>query len=214
MLDIGSEKWPVFLTASRASAKMANRALLLIQGFEFSEHLEDSNWTLLTSKELSPPPTATFAPLTNEAQPANDFAEMSLADINDFMRANSQRLEDMGFIVDLWLVIDDAGLAASAPTGVVCKQSFAGGDEDEVATWSYTDEFESLRVPLDQIWAVFSGLNSREMELFDYQDINSPAESDGTTKFAPGCYREVTDRNVLERKQLAWESWRAQGFVE
>ncbi|KAJ7732802.1 hypothetical protein DFH07DRAFT_142549 [Mycena maculata] len=221
--DSGQCQWAVFLTA-KVPTKVVNRALLLIQGFEFSENLGDGNWTLLTSEDLSeksPPPTS--APLTKDQR--NDFAGKSLAEVNTFVRSNAVRLEELGFVVDLWLVLDDAGLvplgtdpaAASTSTstsnGVLCKQCFAGGDEDEIETWGYTDDFETLRAPLDQTWEVFAGLNSGA-EFLDFQDTDCTVQADGTTKFNPEARREVTNADVLERKRKAWHAWRDQGFIE
>jgi hypothetical protein len=196
-----------------------NAALLLIQGFELSEHLRDSLWTLFTSHDIptrTPPPT--FTPLA-DGYP-NAFAGLSFAEVNAFLGANGARLEPLGFMLDLWLIIDQAGLATR--TGVVCKQRFSGGDEDDAASWGYArDEFDAMRVPLDQAWAVYSNLTDqthprprRYMEMPDYWRGGSDVQVDGTERFNEACREEVTDPEVLARKEKAWRTWREKGYVE
>ncbi|KAJ7083449.1 hypothetical protein C8R44DRAFT_822455 [Mycena epipterygia] len=205
-----SDQWAVFLTATSATVKTANRALLLIQGFEFSEYLCDSSWTLFTSAELpsmAPPPTS--APLTEDQ--SNAFAGKSLADVNAFMRANCKRLADMGFLFNLWLVLDDVGLATN--TCIICSQVFNGGDDDDDPdTWTYTDDFYAMRVPLDQAWSVYSSLNEGGKELVDYM-MDGP-EPEGMLHWNPGFRTEITDLDVLDRKEIAWNLWRDQGVVD
>ncbi|KAJ7137501.1 hypothetical protein C8R43DRAFT_864306, partial [Mycena crocata] len=158
--------------------QVLNRVLLLIQGFTTSERLYDSNWTFLSSTELppeTPPPTS--APFTDDDGPAqNDFAGMSLANVNAFVRGNLDALEDLGILRELWLVIDDIGIATD--TCVICKSIFNAGDEDDADTWDYTDEWEALRVPMNEAHRVMSGLDGRGREFCDYEW--GPVREDGT----------------------------------
>ncbi|KAJ7446373.1 hypothetical protein FB451DRAFT_1291989 [Mycena latifolia] len=202
------EQWAVFVTAT-ADAKALNRALLRIQGWETSEYLCDGLWTVLTSRELpplTPPPTAT--PFGENHR--NEFTGASLAEVNTFMRASSEELEDLGIFLELWMILDDIGLATS--TCVICKQCFDGGDDDDATTWSYTDNFEALRVPIYQAWPVFSALVVGG-EFIDYQTDMS-VQPDGTTQFDTVHCQEITDPDVLERREKGWQMWREQGHVD
>ncbi|KAJ7748405.1 hypothetical protein B0H16DRAFT_1553308 [Mycena metata] len=201
-------QWPMFITAAGADPKFVNRALLLIQGFVRSEHLADSKWTLFTSTDLpstTPPPTS--SPVTEGFQ--NDFAGLSPAEINEFMNTHSAELDEMTLTFELWMVLDEMGLETG--TCVICKHPYNGGDDDEPATWGYTEEFEGLRVPLDQACAVYASLyTGREFE--DY--IANGEWPDGTYRFDPQQIKEPTDPEVLERKEKAWQLWQGQGVVD
>lgn len=144
-----------------------------------------------------------------------DFGGMSLTEINAFVCANAERMVNMGLIVDLWLVLDEAGLAAAPPTGIVCSKAIADADDEEEAAFAYTDEFEGLRVPLDQVWTVFATLShTMAKEWVDYHGTEPVVNADGTKEFSMGSYEEIADPDVLERKRVAWESWSEQGFIE
>ncbi|KAJ7629111.1 hypothetical protein FB45DRAFT_919999 [Roridomyces roridus] len=85
--------WPVFVTVSNISLKALNRALLLLQDFQYGgDYPENSTWVLLTSKTLpSTVPVPTKLPITS-APDNTDFASASLVEINSFMRAKEQTL--------------------------------------------------------------------------------------------------------------------------
>ncbi|KAJ6545441.1 hypothetical protein B0H19DRAFT_1238304 [Mycena capillaripes] len=201
-------QWPMFITAVAPDPKAVNRALLLIQGFVRSEHLHDSKWTLFTSRRLpstTPPPTD--LPIGKGA--SNDFAGLTLEEINGFMNTNATALDEITFTFELWMVLDQTGL--DTDTCVICKHPYNGGDDDEPATWGYTEEFEGLRVPLDQVCAVYASLyTGREFE--DYRgDGTWP---DGTYRFDDKVRRDMKDPEVLERKEKAWQLWRHEGVVD
>ncbi|KAJ7167884.1 hypothetical protein C8R46DRAFT_1094401 [Mycena filopes] len=201
-------QWPMFVTAVEPDPKAVNRALLLIQGFVDSENLADSKWTLFATTEIpSTPPPPTSSPVTSEFQ--NAFAGASLEEVNEFMNAHSAELDEMTFTFELWMVLDDLGLKTG--TCVICKHPYSAGDDDEPATWGYTDDFEGLRVPLSESWAVFASLyTGREFE--DY--IAGGEWPDGTYRFDSQQCKATADPEVLERKEKAWQLWRSEGFVD
>ncbi|KAJ6603225.1 hypothetical protein DFH09DRAFT_392163 [Mycena vulgaris] len=218
-----SELWPVFLTAT-ADAKTLNHALLRIQGWEYSEYLCDSSWTLLSSRA---PPAAPPAPTTAPFPARNAFTGASLAEINAWLRSSSPALEECNIMLELWLVLDDAGLRSTPQTCVVCKQCFDGFvragrdgeeegelDEDDPDTWTYGQNFEALRVPLDQAWVVFDGLAHRGMEFIDYQGSELEPGPDGTMRFKAATVAKVVDLDVVDRREKAWGMWREQGLVD
>ncbi|KAJ7092999.1 hypothetical protein B0H15DRAFT_799434 [Mycena belliarum] len=207
MSSLDHEKWAVFLTAT-ANAKTLNSALLRIQGWSVSEYLRDSLWTVFTSKErplLTPVPTTT--PFGENHR--NDFTGASLAEINTFMRSSTEQLLDLGVFLELWMVLDDIGLATS--TCVMCKSCFDGGDEDDSTTWTYTDNFEAMRIPIDQAWHVLTSLMTG-WEFIDFQ-TNTAVQVDGTATFDTKFSKEISDPKVLERREKGWQMWREEGHV-
>jgi hypothetical protein len=189
------------------SPQIVNRALLLIQGFVRSEHLSDSKWTLFTSKDiLSTAPPPTDLPVAEDCP--NDFAGLSLEEINDFMNDHSMELDEMTFTFELWMILDQTGLETD--TCVICKHPYDSGDDDQPETWGYSDEFEALRVPLDQACAVFVSLYTGK-EFEDYLGVGK--WPDGTYRFDTKTGTGITDPEVLERKEKAWKSWRDLGFI-
>ncbi|KAF8199357.1 hypothetical protein K438DRAFT_1717621 [Mycena galopus ATCC 62051] len=214
-VPVGSEppsehlQWPMFVTAV-APNKLVNRALLLIQGFERNEHLSDSKWTLFVCRDLpstTPPPTS--SPLLENFP--NDFAGWSHKKINAFMNAHWMHLDEMGFTFELWMILDPTGLQTD--TCVICKHPYNGGDDDDPATWGYSDEFEALRVPLDHACAVYASLLYKGKEFEDYR--RREKWEDGSWQFDIG-YNSPTlkDSPVVERAEKAWQVWRNQGFID
>ncbi|KAJ7336760.1 hypothetical protein DFH08DRAFT_813081 [Mycena albidolilacea] len=198
-------QWPMFVTAVAPNAKALNRAFLLIQGFEKSEHLSDSKWTVFSSRNL---PSTTLPPTSSPFSPRsrNDFAGLSQEGINAFMNQHWTQLDEMSFTFELWMILDQTGL--DTDTCVICKHPYNG--DDEPATWGYSDEFEALRVPLDQACAVYASLyTGREFE--DYRGVGK--WPDGSYQFARNAAK-MKDSEALEREEKVWESWRNQGFVD
>ncbi|KAF7342940.1 hypothetical protein MVEN_01724000 [Mycena venus] len=184
-------QWPMFIAAVAPNPKVVNRALLLIQGFERSEHLSDSKWTLFTSRDLPPSkPPPTSSPFSGKSP--NDFAGLSHAEINDFMNEHWTRLDEMEFTFELWMILDETGL--STDTCVICKHPYKGADDDEPETWAC---------------AVYASLYTGK-EFEDYLGIGK--WPDGSYQFDRGCTK-MKDDEALEREEIAWQLWRSQGFV-
>ncbi|KAJ6471107.1 hypothetical protein C8R47DRAFT_748965 [Mycena vitilis] len=201
-------QWPMFITAVAPDPKAVNRVLLLIQGFARSEHLSNSKWTLFTSADLpsaTPPPTD--SPVADKFP--NDFAGLSLEKINEFMNQHATHLDEMTFTFELWMILDQTGLETD--TCVICKHPYSGGDDDDPSTWGYSEEFEALRVPLDQACAVYASLYTGT-EFADYLGVGT--WPDGTYRFDSSVRMEMDDPEVLKRKEKAWKLWRSQGYVD
>ncbi|KAF7342938.1 hypothetical protein MVEN_01723800 [Mycena venus] len=167
--------WAVFVTVERPSAKALNRALLLIQDFEFSEYPIDSQWTLVTSKDLpSTVPAATTLPLLPDITTNNAFALMSLAEINLFVRTNEVALEDINISSGDWLVIDQIGLETS--TCLVCRQVYDSAGKEDGKTGGLTSEFRACRVPYEKAWGMISNADVVDLEGFVDEDATPEPE--------------------------------------
>ncbi|KAJ7123518.1 hypothetical protein C8R44DRAFT_783963 [Mycena epipterygia] len=184
--------WAVFVTAPRPSPKALNRAFLLIQDFQFIVYPHESSWTLLTSKELPiAPPTATRLPLADISR-TNDFAAMSFAEINAFVRAHDTNLRGLGFTTANWVIIDRKGLETS--TCLVCDQYYNGGEAG--VEGGFTDEFRACRIPYEEAWIMFANLDVANMEFEDIIDLHAGKQEDGSWKWT-AC---IPDTNGTQEK--------------
>ncbi|KAJ7732800.1 hypothetical protein DFH07DRAFT_846252 [Mycena maculata] len=171
--------WPIFVTAAHASPKALNRALLLIQDFEYTKYPGDSTWVLLSSKELPSAPTAATAlPLPPGGSTVNDFASMSLADINAFVRARDAALETADLSGLDWLVIDQTGLETS--TCLVCERYYDDGEDG--GEEGPTDEFRACRVPYEEAWIMIQNLHVGNMGFEEFVDEEAGVQADGSWK--------------------------------
>ncbi|KAJ7613663.1 hypothetical protein DFH06DRAFT_1242534 [Mycena polygramma] len=169
--------WAVFITAVRATPKVLNRAFLLIQDFEFGDYPATEGWTLLASKRLpTKPRPATSLPLP-ESIARNEFASMSLNEINTFVRTNEAKLEKADISHGNWLVIDQKGLETS--TCVVCDQVYED-DEGEGEESGVTDQMRACRIPYEKAWAMVSNLDIANMSFEDFVDEDRGEQADGT----------------------------------
>ncbi|KAJ7701408.1 hypothetical protein B0H17DRAFT_1045297 [Mycena rosella] len=170
--------WAVFLTLESPSSKALNRAFVLIQDFEYSDR-----WMLLTSKE---PPADEFeatALLLSEIL-SNDFAGMSLAEINTFVRTHSNTLsEGPDLSASNWLVIDQKGLETS--TCLVCEQYYNSGEEEnkDEEEEGMTDKFRSCRIPYEKAHAMIANLDIANMGFEDFVDEEAGEQEDGRWKW-------------------------------
>ncbi|KAJ6526298.1 hypothetical protein DFH09DRAFT_1187960 [Mycena vulgaris] len=174
------DNWAVFLTAPRARAfpKALNRAFLLIQDFEYSEYPADSRWILLKSTELPAGPLAATTPPLAEIS-GNDFAEMSFVEINAFVRAHPDALEDLGLSAGNWLIIDQKGLETS--TCLVCEQYSDSGSED--GEMGMADEFRACRIPYEEAHSMITNLDIGNMGFEEFVDEEAGEQEDGSWKW-------------------------------
>ncbi|KAJ7437205.1 hypothetical protein B0H11DRAFT_1955497 [Mycena galericulata] len=190
--------WPVFITAPRAPTKALNRALLLIQDFEYSKYPQDSSWVLLSSMELpSTPPKPTALPISDIR--SNDFASLSFADVNTFVRANDGALNDLELSGLLWLIIDQKGLETS--TCLVCEQYYDSGEDG--GEEGYTDQFRACRMPYEEAWLMTTNLELANMSFEEFVDEDAGQQEDGSWKwssFAPDT-KEFKEKSEAELKR-------------
>ncbi|KAJ7701390.1 hypothetical protein B0H17DRAFT_1004884 [Mycena rosella] len=176
--------WAVFLTSERPSSKALNRAFVLIQDFEYSEYPADSRWILLTSKKLPADEFETPTLPLSEIS-SNDFAGMSLAEINTFVRAHSNALsEGPDLSASNWLVIDQKGLETS--TCLVCEQYYNSGEEedgDEEEEEGMTDKFRACRIPYEEAHAMMANLDIANMGFEEFVDEEAGEQEDGSWKW-------------------------------
>ncbi|KAJ7123525.1 hypothetical protein C8R44DRAFT_783969 [Mycena epipterygia] len=185
--------WAVFVTAPRAPPKALNRALLLIQDFEFTIYPDESSWTLLTSKELPvTPPAATRLPLPDISR-TNDFAAMSFAEINAFVRVHDTDLRDLGFATGNWVILDQRGLETS--TCLVCDQYYNGGEDG--VEGGFTDEFRACRIRSEKAWSMFANLVAN-MRFEDIVDVDAGKQEDGSWKWT-AC---IPDTHAQEKSEV------------
>jgi hypothetical protein len=193
-----------------------NRAFLLIQDFEFSKYPEEAGWKLLTSKTLTPGEfEASIPPLRVSS---NDFAGMSLEEINAFVRTNAAGLEEMDLSVSNWLVIDQKGLETS--TCVVCEQYYNGGsdEEDGEGEAEMTDAFRAARLPYEQAHTMVVNLDIANMGFEDFVDEDAGEQEDGTWKWQsfPPQERDGDEgpNEVQVKREAALKELRDAGDVE
>ncbi|KAF7343216.1 hypothetical protein MVEN_01752900 [Mycena venus] len=198
-------EFAVFITG-KPPPKALNRALLLIQDFEFGEYPEDSQWTLLTSKKLpSTAPGATSLPVS-DIRDNNDFSSMSLAEINDFIRANEDALSAIDISSGDWLVIDQKGFETS--TCLVCEQFYNPGEESEgEGEEGLTDEFRAARLPYEEAHGMIVNLDIANMGFEEYVDEEAGVQEDGAWRwqsFSSGAddNDDMTDEDIKREKAL------------
>ncbi|KAJ7069217.1 hypothetical protein C8F01DRAFT_1015022 [Mycena amicta] len=204
--------WAIFLTATRAPPKTLNRALLFAQDFEFNEYPSDYGWVVLTSKNLpTTAPEPTRLPIDPEIT-HSDFAGMSLAEINAFVRENSEELEGINMSNFNWLVIDQRGLETS--TCIVVEQYYDPGDEDDPASeGKHTDEFRACRLPYEQAWSMISNLSIANMGFEDFVDEYAGELEDGSWRWA-SFPPESEPNEVIAAGQVAAERQRREVYNE
>ncbi|KAF8160218.1 hypothetical protein K438DRAFT_1776567 [Mycena galopus ATCC 62051] len=199
------DNWPVFITAQIAPPKEVNRALLLIQDFEYTEYPTDVNWRLLISKALpSTLPPATIPPISEIV--SNDFVRMTLADVNAFVRARENLLTEINLSSRNWLVIDQRGLETS--TCLVCDQyyfhPFQWEGEDDVQE-GYTAQFRACRIPYDEAWIVTQNLHIGNLYFEDFVDKDAGEMADGSWRwlsFAPSTEEiETKGESEMQREE-------------
>ncbi|KAJ7739077.1 hypothetical protein DFH07DRAFT_944009 [Mycena maculata] len=204
--------WAVFLTADRTSFKALNRALLLLQDFEFSEYPQDIRWVLLSSKELpSTPAKATTLPVSDTS--SNAFASMSFVDINTFVRANETALQAAEISASDWLIIDQKGLETS--TCLVCEQYYKGEDEEDGEEGGLTNEFRACRIPYEQAWGMISNLDIANMGFEDYVDEDAGEQEDGSWKWVSFDGDASDEKSEYETKrEKALQELRDHGYAD
>ncbi|KAJ7437203.1 hypothetical protein B0H11DRAFT_2108118 [Mycena galericulata] len=210
--------WMVFVTAPRVSTKALNRALLLIQDFEFTDYPGESSWVLLSSKILpSTPVEATVLPVSDI--PANDFASMPPADINTFIHANDAALTALPVSTSNWLIIDQKGLETS--TCLVCEQyyNYEEDEDGDGGEEGLTDEFRACRIPYEEAWSMISNLDIANMGFEDFVDEDAGPEEDGSWKwvsFPPDTNDDETGgkSEVEVKRERALKELRDGGYAD
>ncbi|KAJ7083452.1 hypothetical protein C8R44DRAFT_822459 [Mycena epipterygia] len=154
------------------SHQALNRALLLIQDFEFTEYRGESRWTVLTSKQLSSTAATATLPLS-DVSGKNDFAAMSLAQVSAFVRTLDAGLKQADLSADNWLVIDEKGLETS--TCLVCERSSEDDGEDVPDA-----AFRACRLPYEEASIMFSNLDIGNMGFEEFTDQDAGEQEDGS----------------------------------
>ncbi|KAJ7359888.1 hypothetical protein DFH08DRAFT_1075215 [Mycena albidolilacea] len=173
-------KFAVFVTA-KPQPKALNRALLLIQDFEFTEYPDESQWVLLTSKHLpSTDPGPTFLPVL-DISGSNNFASMSFTEINSFIRANEEALRAIDVSAGDWLIIDQKGLETS--TCLVCEQVYDPGEFGDGDGAELTSEFRACRIPYEEAHGMIVNLDIANMGFEDFVDEEAGEQEDGAWKW-------------------------------
>ncbi|KAJ6471413.1 hypothetical protein C8R45DRAFT_874961 [Mycena sanguinolenta] len=201
----------VFITA-KPTAKALNRALLLIQDFEYSEYPQDSRWTLPTSKELPASAPATTLPVS-DIRDSNDFAGMSFSEINKFVRENEEALNGLSLSSGDWLIIDQKGFDTS--TCIVVEQVYDGGEDDEdgEGAGGYTNEFRACRIPYEQAHSMIVNLDIANMGFEDWVDEDAGEQEDGAWKWQ-SFEGATTDEAVLAKRREALQKLRDGGYAD
>ncbi|KAJ7069187.1 hypothetical protein C8F01DRAFT_1111823 [Mycena amicta] len=203
--------WAVFVTATGASPKDFNRALLLLQDFEFEDYPPDNGWVMFSSNQV---PTAASEPTRLPIEPEvrhNDFAGMSLADINTFVRENGEKLEGINISGSNWAVIDQRGLETS--TCLVCEKYY---DDDG----NLTDDFRACRLPNEPAWSMITSLSTGQMMFEDYIDDEAGVQDDGSWRWAtfprpPNALTEGPEAaEVMALRQEVYDELKAGGYVD
>ncbi|KAF8149245.1 hypothetical protein K438DRAFT_1989008 [Mycena galopus ATCC 62051] len=207
----------VFVTA-KPPPKALNRALLLIQDFEYSEYPEGSQWTLLTSKEMpASAPEATALPVS-DIRDSNDFAEMSFSEINAFVRANEEALKGIDVSSGDWLIIDQKGFETS--TCLVCEQVYNPGEEEEggEGEQGLTSEFRACRMPYEEAHGMIVNLNIANMGFEDWVDEEAGEQEDGAWKWQSFEHTiddtEETVSPEVVKRQKALQELRDGGYAD
>ncbi|EED12331.1 conserved hypothetical protein [Talaromyces stipitatus ATCC 10500] len=210
------ELWPVFLTAPEVNIKALNKALLLLQDFQFAEEIPCSNWFLMTSKDM---PTGKLQPTTPPHDPdglfKNEFAGMSMDEINDFLWDNTERFEKAGLTCYTWLIIDVKGLETD--TSLVAQRVFEYDEDTE--TGSHVKSFRAARLPYERVWDMYCNLDVANMDFEDWVDESGGIQEDGTWKWAgpfpltnEGLKRAEEERKAKIEKAL--EEMRRLGHID
>lgn len=153
-----------------------NRALLLLQDFEFTESLDDSAWILLTSRTLpDETPKPSVPPLTEITD--HDLAGATLDEINTFIRSNESALQGLNIATLNWVIIDQKGIETS--TCLVVEQVY---DPD---TSSMSNKYRAARLPYAEAWGMYSNLDIANMDFEDWVDIDAGPQDDGAYLWVP-----------------------------
>ncbi|CAK5279017.1 unnamed protein product [Mycena citricolor] len=222
-------KWPIFVTVVNPDPKVINRLFLSMQSFFESEHLEDSKWVIITSSRdihdgPDGPPPATTEPWT--AGQRNDFAGMSMEALNHWTWIHMDALDDRDLFFEDWAVIDQT--AYDTGTVVVVKRWFGPSkeimesdpsvdfemtDEELMELSAHTEEYVGLRMPPEQAYMAFGPESGRKSS--DYWcGLRDTLEPDGTTEILDGAYRLDGNPKRPERRSIAFEAWRSQGYID
>ncbi|KAJ6470991.1 hypothetical protein C8R45DRAFT_1015119 [Mycena sanguinolenta] len=208
----------VFITAKPTAniIQALNRALLLIQDFEFGEYPQDSNWTLLTSKEL---PVSLSAPATalpvSDIRDSNDFAGMSFSEINKFVRENEEAFDGISLSAEDWLIIDRKGFDTS--TCLVVERVYDyGEDEDNVdgeGGGGPTNEFRACRIPYEEAYSMIVNLHVGNMEFDEWVHEDVGEQEDGAWRWR-SFEGDNTNEAVLAERQKALQELRDGGYAD
>jgi hypothetical protein len=203
-----------FLFLLTSPIKALNRALLLLQDFEFTypPSTTSISWTLITSSDVSAPNNTppvlqpAFPPLPPSILTTNDFANSTPTDINNFIRSNNHILQSLDLTVSNWVIIDQKGIDSS--TCLVADQVY---DMDEMRM---TDEFTAARLPYEWAWSMFANLDIANMGFEDWVVEEKGMKGDGTYEWVGEGAMGEQGREVVERKEKALEALREQGDVD
>ncbi|KAK7042632.1 hypothetical protein R3P38DRAFT_2891505 [Favolaschia claudopus] len=195
----------VFVTGT-PPPKVLNRALLLIQDFEFGEYPADSQWTLLTSTDVpSTAPSATKLPV-QDIRDKNDFVSKSFAEINTFIRENEEAFDKVGVSTGDWLIIDQKGFETS--TCLVCEQVYDGGDEEDPDDeGGLTGEFRACRLPYEEAHSMIVNLDIANMGFEEWVDEDAGEQEDGSWKWqsfesSQNDSADMSEDEILREKAL------------
>ncbi|KAJ7832889.1 hypothetical protein B0H14DRAFT_3871842 [Mycena olivaceomarginata] len=198
----GEQFLAYFTTLTPKRHQALNRALLLIQDFEYADYPAGSKWVLLTSAQLpSAAPGPTLLPVTHVDFSAdngggNAFASKSLAEISAFVDANE-------------------GLETS--TCLVCKCGSGFDEEEEEGGGGLTSEFRACRMPYEMALSMIVNLDIANMDFEDFVDEKAGVQEDGVWKwrsFDPSD-RGTEDMTAEEiKREKALQELRDGGYAD
>ncbi|KAF8215110.1 hypothetical protein K438DRAFT_2008567 [Mycena galopus ATCC 62051] len=191
---------------------------MLIQDFEYTKYPEESRWTLLTSTVLpNARPSTTSVPLSDSALSINDFASMSLVDVNTFVSTHEDSFKEIEISNFNWLVIDQRGLETS--TCLVCENFYNCGEEwggEGAGEW--TTDFRACRLPWEEAWITFANLDVANMQFEDFVDVEAGEQADGSWRWE-SCIPDTKGEEIIlsaaeEKRENALRALRDSGFVD
>ncbi|CAK5274400.1 unnamed protein product [Mycena citricolor] len=202
-------------TPNIPSGKDLNRAFLLVQDFRFNDYPpENGGWKLVTLKDFSRDKTTapTFPPLEEVIQ--NEFAGMSLKQINEYMLANEDKLVAGDCSPHLWLVIDEKGFETS--TCIVCEHVDSSEEEQRVEDTSAASGWRGCRLPFEEAHGMIVNLDIANMDFEEYVDEEAGLQDDGTYNWQSFDSEDEHSEEPPEwqlARDAAFEELRQGGFV-
>jgi hypothetical protein len=142
----------------------------------------------------------------------SDFAAMSLAEANKFVRrGEAGPMVAAGVSREQWVVIDQTVLEGS--TCLVCEQWIEPGKGDEV--WEPKREFRACRIPYGKAHGMMTNLDVVKLEFEVFVDGEAGVQADEAWKWKPleGMdEEEISEKHI--KKANALQELRDGGYAD